>query len=267
MREGDKMAKKNFRGKETRNLSDIINDKSIVSNDVKSAILGLEDSPTSEKLNSVIKIIENDTSMLIDDKKELLNNLRERYISIFNFENCPEDYEELKTEAKFLSGITQYSFMLMAQRLLKIRDKELYKIDGYTDFRSFIENELSISRSTVYNYIDIVTIFGVQPVGHDDNIEYAKLLPIIPILKAQENNIPKEEIKERFLYEIKSKSKTEIIEEANLLKVKYGLFKEHKIKDEIDKAFKKFYELLLDDAKDLDKNKLGYYIKKLNGLM
>ncbi|MBP7553030.1 MAG: hypothetical protein KA885_06355 [Spirochaetes bacterium] len=261
------MAKKNFRGKETRNLSDIINDKNVVSDDVKNAILGLEASPTSDKLNSVIKIIENDTAILGEDKKELLNNLREKYISIFNFNNCPEDYEDLKNEAKFLSGITQYSFMLMAQRLLKIRDNELYKIDGYSDFRSFIENELSISRSTVYNYIDIVTIFGVQPVGHDENIEYAKLLPIIPILKAHENNIPKDEIKERFLYEIRSKSKNEIIDEANRLKVKYGLLKERKLKDEIDKSFKKFYELLLNDAKDLDKNKLDYYIKKLNGLM
>ncbi|HOF00904.1 MAG TPA: hypothetical protein PK385_06405 [Spirochaetota bacterium] len=262
------MAKKNFRGRETRNLSDIINDKNVVSDDVKTAILGLGASPTSDKLNSIIKIIENDTSILIEDKKELLNSLQEKYISIFNFDNCPEDYEDLKMEAKFLSGVTQYSFMLMAQRLLKIRDNELYKKDGYLDFSSFIENELSISRSTVYNYIDIVTIFGVQPVGRDENIEYTKLLPIIPILKAPEgNNIPKDEIKKRFLSEIRNKSKTEIIDEANRLKLEYGLVKERKIKDQIDKSFKKFYELLLNDAKDLDKNKLSYYIKKLNGLM
>jgi len=241
------MAKKSFLGKETRNLSDIISGMTNVNDEVKSAILGIEDNATKENVDIVIKKIEEDKYITINQKEELLNVLRDNYIDVFDIYNCPEDYDTLKLEAKFLAGITQYSFLLMAQRLIKIRDKQLYKLEKddlgaekYADFKTFIENELNVSRSTVYNYIDIVNFFGVQPVGHDTTFEYTKLLPIIPLLRSDDQNLPKDEIKQHYLSDIKLKSKKELIEEAKELKIKYGLVKERTLSSDFKKKIEKF---------------------------
>ena len=82
-----------------------------------------------------------------------------------------------------------------------------------------------MSRSTVYNYIDIVTFFGVQLVGQTADIEYSKLLPLLPLLKADNDRIPKEEIKKRFLQRAETKTKNELAKEAQRYKKLYGLVK------------------------------------------
>ena len=188
-------------------------------------------------------------------------------MNVFNFDNCPDDYESLKTEAKFLAGITQYSFFLMAQRLLKIRDRALYREDGYPDFKSFVERELNISRSTVYNYIDIVNFFGVQPVGHDDKVEYTKLLPAVSILRADKEGLPKEAIKKQFLEDVKFKSKREIIEEANEIKVKYGLVKGSIDKHKLKRAISGFYLAIPNLLDEEDKKVIREFINKVNKIM
>ena len=111
-----------------------------------------------------------------------------------NFNNCPDNYYELKNEAKYLAGISQYAFMLMAQRLIKIRDKKLYEKESdekgdqkYFDFKDFIENELDISRRTAYNYIDVFTFFGdrVQALAHEKKLQFSKLIPCVSLINSK----------------------------------------------------------------------------------
>lgn len=267
MRKESSMAKKNFLGKESRNLSEIINNNNNIKEEVREAILGIEENPSKENINKAINLINQETSLKIKEKKEILNILRDQYLKVFRFDNCPEDYQSLKTEAKFLAGITQYSFFLMAQRLLKIRDNALYREDGYPDFKSFVEMELNISRSTVYNYIDIVNFFGVQPVGHDDKVEYTKLLPAISILRSDKKGIPKDDIKKKFLEDVKIKSKREIIEEAQEIKEKYGLVKGNIEKQKLKKAISGFYLAIPGKLDDQDKKVIREFLNKISKIV
>ena len=92
-----------------------------------------------------------------------------------------------------------------------------------------VEEELPLSRGTVYNYMDIVVHFGVKPVGHEEEIEYSKLIPVLPLLRAQNDTIPKNELKKHFLKQAGLRSKREIIEEVREYKRKYGLEHERSI--------------------------------------
>lgn len=227
------------------------------------AINKTENEPTKENIDKLIITIEKDTALQTAEKSELMRILQEQYFDIFNFNNCPDDYESLKAESKFLSGMTQYSFLLMAQRLLKIRNNELYKNDGYLDFKDFIVSELNIERSTVYKYIDLVSFFGVETFQHEE-IEHTKLLPAIPLLKSENQEIPKLEIKELFIKESKYKSARELQNEAKDLKIKYGLFKIKNMETEFDKAIfrlKKTMPVELQDSDKIKVKKLITYLK------
>ncbi|MFW5890937.1 MAG: hypothetical protein ACOCUI_01835, partial [bacterium] len=185
----------------------------------------LETEPTKEKVVKATKLIKDDANLPETSKLELINIIKEQYVSLFNFDNCPDDYEELKAEAKFFAGMIKYNFLLMAQRLIKIRDGELYRNDGYKDFSSFIKAELNIAKRTVYDYINIIEEFGVRLVAMDREVEYSKLLPIIPLLKSKNKKIPKKDLKEKYLKEIENKSKKQIQIEARNLKEQYGISK------------------------------------------
>jgi len=161
-----------------------------------------------------------------------------------------------------LSDITQYSLILMAQRLLKIRDGALYRKDGYTDFKSFIENEMNVSRRTVYNYIEIVEYFGAQLVARAGNLEYSKLLPAIPLLKSDIADIPKEEIRDKFIRDMNEKSKYEVLEEARRLKMKYGLITDNK-EDKLVSSIEKFKKSLPRKPSEKELNILDEFISYL----
>lgn len=100
----------------------------------------------------------------------------------FSPENAPENYQDLKQEVKFLEKVHNQSFIILAHRLKIIRDKELYKEDNYLNFKEFIEKELEVGRATVYNYINVVELFGVQHVGHD--IKTSNLFMALPLIKS-----------------------------------------------------------------------------------
>jgi len=240
-------------------------DLSKVSENTKNVIDEIKSiaNPTKEMIVNAVEVIKNDNEIEDEFKISLIEQLRNDYFTLFNPNNCPEDYESLKNEAKFLAGMTQYSFLLMAQRLKVIRDKELYKEDGYDDFKAFIEKEINVSRSSAYNYIDIVEFFGVQPVGHQEKIEYAKLLPAIPLLRANNNNIPKEEIKKKLLEEISTKSKREIIEQINGLKIKYGLSKQKSKNGKLPKMIDAFEKNIPEEISDYDKILLTRFIERM----
>lgn len=215
------------RGKNLSSMAENID----ASDETKEVIEKVSSSPTKENIIEAEKIIESDVNISTEDKTELIEILKRDFTEVFNFKNCPNEYEKLKNEAKFLSRIAKYSFLIMAQRLKKIRDCELYRQDGYVHFQDFIEAEIKLSKSTVYYYIDIIT---QVPPGRLENrdIEYTKLKPILPLLKSNSEDIPKEEIQEKFLNDIQHKSRKEIEADAKELKIKYGLLKDDSETDE-----------------------------------
>ncbi len=184
------------------------------------------------------------------------------------------EYKNLKEEVKFLSKMTQYNFLLMAQRLFVIRDRELYKEDGYKDFKEFIEVEINVTRQTVYKYIDIYSFFsdGVALVRHDsEKLDYSKLLPYIPLLKANEDKISKEkkeEIKKESIEKMKIFSKAEMIEEAKRLKIEYGIINEKEKNNNMKKIYEyvklKIPESITNDDKKVLKELINFLNEKLN---
>jgi hypothetical protein len=210
--------------------------------------LAIED-PTNKKIDYALDTIRNEDRIKTIDKNEIEKKLlefRDNYMDLFNLNNCPspteENYEQLKQEAKFFAGMTGYNFILMAQRVKAIRDYQLYKIDNYPDFKSFIEKELSINRQTVYKYIDIINYFGVSSMRHE-GYDYSKLIPFIPIIKFFDNDEQREDLKLKIINDSKKKSQREMQEEARELKIKYGLVKAEKESD-LGKAMNKFLKAM-----------------------
>ena len=212
--------------KRGKDLSDVAAQLEDISEDTMKVIENVTENPVKEMVTKAVLTINKDTRLSETNKDLLLQTLREQYAELFNFDNCPEDYETLKIEAKFLSELSQYSFLLLGQRLLKIRDNEFYKIDGYNDFKSFIAGEIRIARSTAYYYIDLITFFGVQTFGHEGSPDPSKLISVLPLLKSNNEGIPKEKLKKHFIKESKNKSAREIQDETKKLKIQYGLSKE-----------------------------------------
>jgi hypothetical protein len=189
-----------------------------------------ESNLTLETMYRRMKVIRGQENLPQRERTRLLNELTKQFVLVFNTRDYAEDYETLKKEVKFLAALTRYSFLHMAKRLITIRDNRLFRKDGYATFKDFIEGEIPLSRSTVYNYIDIVTFFGVQPVGQTFEIEYSKLLPALPLLKANNGQIPKEEIKQHFLEGAETKTRSQLAQEARNYKREYGLVREKKVR-------------------------------------
>jgi len=212
----------------------------------KQAIIEVKENPSKENITKAVEIIINDTVLYKADKDQIINHIKIEFIDRFNFDNCPEDYEELKKEAKFLAGMTQYSFLLMAQRLQSIKLFELYKKDGYPDFKAFIDHELNVSKSTVYRYIDILSFFGVAALQLQE-IDYSKLIPVLPVLKkALINEKEREAIKNDYLKKAKNESFRDITKDAKELKIKYGLEKETHKEDVNVKRIQEFTNYIKD---------------------
>jgi len=182
----------------------------------------------------------------------------------YNLKNCPKDYESLKLEAIYLAGFAQYSTIILAQRCSIIHEKQLYLKDlnedgtvKYKDFKSWVEGELSISRQTVYKYMDLYKYFG-----HIESLEvsnsYSKLIPLLPLLKSDNKEIPKRKIIVKYCDEIEIKSARKISDEALELKYKYGLLEtpqEELLLDPEDiKAIEKISAKIASKSSDLMKH-------------
>jgi len=188
-------------------------------------ITGFEKNPQKEELPKVIEVIKKDTSLPDVQKEVLINRLKEDFVTLFSFNNVPEDYSSLKFESKFLADLTHYSFASLAVRLKKIRDEELYREDKYSNFKSFVDCELSINRTTAYNYIDLVTYFDVQTFEHVS--EPSKLIPALPLLKSASINkdIPVSKIKKDIVKQSQTMSARELNDHIKELKMEYGISK------------------------------------------
>ncbi|OHD73209.1 MAG: hypothetical protein A2355_06330 [Spirochaetes bacterium RIFOXYB1_FULL_32_8] len=241
------MAKKTFHGKLARgkNPEDIINEI-VLKGEQKTveAIHNLDSKSEIKEVLDVIEIVEEDAFLSDIEKEDAIMVIEEKFSNRFNFDNCPSDYEKLKQEAKFLAQMTQKSFLLMAQRLCIIKSKKLYEKDGYKDFKIFVESELNISRQTVYKYLDILSFFGVAALRHQ-NLDYSKLIPVIPILRAFSiDEAEKEEIKKEYLQKAKTESFRDILKETADLKIQYGLVKQINYDANDIKKIKAFSEYL-----------------------
>lgn len=252
------------RGKSLAEAAQNIED---ISEDTTESIEALLGSPRKENVTRTLAAIKRDDRLKDADKQMLIDTLRGQFADLFNFKNCPEDYETLKLESLFLSELTQFSFLLLGQRLKKIRDNELYRQDGYDDFKTFVAQEIKIARSTAYNYIDLISVFGVQTFGHDDSPDPSKLIPLLPIFKTNREDIPEEKLKNRFIEEAKTKSARDIQDEAKKLKIKYGLAKEPEDIDRLDKAFNGLMGAIPDKLTSADKKRIKAYINKLSALL
>lgn len=178
-----------------------------------------------QDMQEVQSVIDNEPQLSITEKQDIIKTFKKEFIRNFNFDNCPEDYQVLKEEARFLAGVTQYSFLLMAQRLKKIRDEELYRQDNYPDFKTFIEKEMTVTRQTAYKYIDIVNFFGVATLRHED-VNVSKLIPIIPILKSNAlSSDRKQKIKDEYVNKSKISSARDIAKEVMQIKQELGITK------------------------------------------
>lgn len=101
-----------------------------------------------------------------------------------------DNYEKLKKEAIFYANVGASAFVLMALRLKKIKDEELYKQDKYEGFIEFVENEIKVTRQSVHQYISLIDVFGVNTFKED--FPHSKLIPFIPIFNASDKKIPQQ---------------------------------------------------------------------------
>lgn len=230
----------------------------------------ISEGPTKENILAIAEIVKDDAKIPEKDKNELIEKIQNDYIRLFNFNNCPEDYKSLKKEVKFFSGMLKYNFYLLAHRLIKVRNGQLYKNDGYNNFKEFIENELNVSKATVYKYMDIISSFGVSLARLDlenDDVEYTKLIPIIPLLKAKDDKIPKDDIKNKFLNDIKKKTREELRKEARKLKIRYGIINDDRNFSTFTKIVDNFYKKIPNNPDKEDIEALKKLILKIKSVI
>jgi hypothetical protein len=253
--------------KRGKSLSEAAENIENMSDETALSITELLENPRKENVTKSLSAIRRDPVMQAGEKAGLLTVLRSQFADMFNLDNCPDDYESLKLESIFLSDLTQASFVLLGQRLLKIRDNELYTADGYSDFKTFVEKEIKIARSTAYNYIDLVSVFGVQTFGHDDAPDPSKLIPLLPVLKSKSDGIPVDKIKSQFIERAKTESARDLKDDIKQLKIQYGLAKEPEEIDRLDRAFDSLMSEFPEKLTSIEKKKVRLYIKRLNFLL
>jgi len=228
----------------------------------------IENSSTKNELAIITNQIKNNDLLTQTDKLELLKSIFFKYQK--QFFDVSNDYEDLKKDISFFlddikaySGLTQIGFILIAKRLKLIRDNELYKQDGFSDFQSFFVNVLKIPKSTTYIYISIIEIFKdlFESNQLDFSIEYSKLIPFLPLLKNHKiQEAEKQEIKNNAIHLLsENTSKKDITKIAKDLKSKYKLTKE-KPKVKIDKIVNSFLKKL---PKDLNQEEKETIIRKI----
>ena len=174
-------------------------------------------------------IIARPSTSVARTRKKQLAAFHKSYIEEFG--KIPEDYETLKTESAYLGKLSGHAFLLMAQRLKKIKDLSLYKEDDYKSFKQFVDAEMTLDRSTVYNYMDILDAFGHENLLAEPGLEYTKLRPALPLLNAKGAGVPKAKIRKQFIKKAKTSTRKEIVQTANELKAKYGLTPRSKVQD------------------------------------
>lgn len=225
------MAKKKFNlNKRSRPMSEVVAEFEGKTETVDAVDI-FEKNPTKENIDKAVEAVKKDTSITIS-KDELMGVLQALFVETFSSNIIPASYKDLKEEAKYLADLHQVSGLYMAQRLKVIRDRELFKEDGYLDFKSFIESELSITKKSVYNYIDIVEQFieckrlhskeEMNKLSHNKS----KLIAYMPLLKSDKlSDKDKDKLRDDVLKKVETRSFRDLTADAKELKLEYGLTK------------------------------------------
>jgi hypothetical protein len=98
-----------------------------------------------------------------------------------------EEYQRLHERVLVLKQEIGRSFWEMGKVLKTIRDEELYKAGDYDTFEAYLGSpEVSIDRSTAYDWIGIFEDFSALNVGLSDiqDIEWSKLRKLRPVVRA-----------------------------------------------------------------------------------
>lgn len=188
----------------------------------------------------------------IQDANKIEESLSSTFVEKYNFNNSPTEYHALKSEAKFLSEMTNYLFLLLAHRLINIKDGKLYEQQQYKDFNTYLDHELSIPKTVVTTYMDLVNFFGVKTFEDNPEVEPAKLIPALPLLKSKNAEVKKELVKENFIAKSKSHTAKAMKQEADFFKMEYNLKKEREpnIVSTISSFLKKMPKELSDQQKE-----------------
>jgi hypothetical protein len=109
--------------------------------------------------------------------------------------------------------------VVMAQRLSAIRDQRLYTQDDYDNFRSFIEGELNLSRTTIYRHLDIFEFFGEHLIkeGEKGGTVYAKLALAVPLLRKEKDDKNRAKLLNKFWHDSKTKSVKQMQSEVSVI--------------------------------------------------
>lgn len=225
------MAKKTFDiNKRSKPMSKVIDEFEGKAETVEAVKL-FEKEPSIENKEKAVAAVISDPALSIASAG-LLDDIQNLFIKAFSANTLPSDYSDLKREAKYLADLHEVSGIYMAMRLKSIRDNELYKEDGYLDFKSFIDNELKISKKSVYNYIDIVeqVITPKKLISQEDieklSANQSKIRAFMPLFKSDKiNSDVKDNLRDEVFDKLDKKSFRELSEEAKNLKVTYGLSK------------------------------------------
>jgi hypothetical protein len=111
------------RGKSLSEVADKIDNLNI---ETKQAISEVIEEPTKDKVMTTLEVIKNDTTMTEASRNELIKALQDNYVSLFNFNNCPNDYESIKSEVKILLKYAQIQLLAHSSTVLSELETENY---------------------------------------------------------------------------------------------------------------------------------------------
>ena len=117
----------------------------------------IKEANTPGEVIEIIESIQNDKSIEPIIKQNAIDFSIDIYIE--RYKELPNNYDELKKEIKLFNNINNVNFILIAQRLKKIRDEQIYKKDNHDTFKEFYDCE-GFKETTVFTYIGIVENFS-----------------------------------------------------------------------------------------------------------
>ncbi len=166
----------------------------------------------------------NSESIIIDENSdiEIKNNEIEKS-DIKKYNKLLSESKQYVKEGNIsqMAAFKNYTFAMI--RVNEIKNSELYKVK-YNSFKDFYKNEIDLSEKMIYNYIGIIEQFDLTEEKlrkENTQLNYTNLVSFVPLLKKEENEEKKDEIREEAIKLLKEgKTKKEMKEKADELKVK-----------------------------------------------
>ena len=110
--------------------------------------------------------------------------------------------------------------------------------------------------------------FGALIAKKKEDVDYSKLLPAIPLLNAENEAIPKDEIRRDFMQRLGGSSWNELNDEASQLKAEYGLAGyAGNAADPLARAIEKLIEKLPRKPTIKQRRQLSGLVRRVNRLL